>query len=200
MVIRKRLAKLTSDILNPFLVSFVIIILISFESTLSNLDALKWSSIAIALSVLPVFAIVVYLVQNQKLDGIFASPRQQRNKVYMLASAWAIIGCVFLSYQGAPTLLIATFATGLASIVLFMCINLVWKISLHTAFIAASVTILIIVYSSPGAFTAVLLPPVAWARIEMERHSLAQVIFGALLPALITVFVFWLFGLIGAHS
>jgi membrane-associated phospholipid phosphatase len=193
---KKRLAKLTSNILNPFLVSFIVIILLSFESTSSTSSALKWSLISLALSVLPVFLAVVYLVRNQKLDGLFINPRQQRNKIYLLSSAWALIGCIVMTCLGAPTLLVATFVAGLASIVLYMVINLLWKISLHTAFITASVTILTIVYSFTGALTAVLLPPVAWARIELEHHSPAQVVSGALLAAFIVVLVFQLFGLI----
>lgn len=196
---RRRLAKLTSNILNPFLVSFVVIVLLSFKSTSGASDALKWALISVALSVLPVFAVVVYLVRHQKLDGIFISPRQQRNKVYLLASACAVVGCILLPYLGAPTLLVATFVAGLVAIVTFMGINLMWKISLHTAFIAASVTILSIVYGTAGALTTVLLPPAAWARIELEHHSPAQVFTGALLAAAIVAFVFYLFGLIGTH-
>jgi hypothetical protein len=196
---RKRLAKLTSHILNPFLVSSVVIILLSFKSTYTTSDALKWSLISLALSVLPVFTVVVYIVRNKKLDCIFVNPRQQRNKIYLLASAWAVIGCAVLYYLRAPTLLVATFAAGLVAIVVFMGINLLWKISLHTAFVTASVTILIILYSTGGALTAVLLPPVAWARIELAHHSLAQVASGALLAAIIVILVFQLFGLIGAH-
>jgi len=197
---RNRLAKLTSDILNPFLVSFAVIILLAFESTATTPDALKWSSISVALSVLPVFAIVVCLVQNKKLDSIFVNPRRQRTRVYLLASAFAVIGCIALYLLEAPILLMATFIAGLAAIVVFMGVNLSWKISLHTAFVAASVTVLIIVYDAIGAVSVVLLPPVAWSRIKLEHHSPAQVATGALLAALIVALVFRLFGLIGAHA
>lgn len=192
---RKRLAKLTSNILNPFLVSFAIIILLSFEATPSTSEALKWSLISLALSVLPVFIAVVYLARRRKLDSIFTNSRWQRKRIYLLASAWAVAACVVLSYLGAPALLVTTFVAGLAAIFIFMGINLFWKISLHTAFVAASVTILIMVYSGIGALTALLLPPVAWARIELEQHSPAQVAGGALLAALIVVLVFRLSGL-----
>ena len=197
---RNRLAKLTSNILNPFLVSFAVIILLAFESTATTPDALKWSSISVAFSVLPVFAIVVCLVQNKKLESIFVNPRQQRTRVYLLASAFAVAGYLVLYFLEAPVLLMATFAAGLAAIVIFMGVNLSWKISLHTAFVAASVTVLIIVYDTIGAVSVVLLPPVAWSRIKLEHHSPAQVATGALLAALIVAIVFQLFGLIGTHA
>ena len=194
---RKRLAKLTSNILNPFLVSFAMIILLSLKSTSSPFDALKWALILIAFSILPVFAVIILLVRRQKLEGIFISVRRQRNKIYILASACAITGSIILFYLGAPLILMAAFVSGLSSIVIFMCINLLWKISIHAAFIAASVTVLIVLYGSAGAITAMLVLPVAWARIELEHHSPAQVTIGALLAMAIVVVVFYLFGLVG---
>lgn len=194
---RKSLAKLTSDILNPFLVSFVVIILLAFESTSSTSDALKWSLIAIALSVLPVFAVVIYLVRHRKLEGIFVNPREQRTRIYLLATTLAIVSCAVLYFLKVPELLMATFVVGLAAIVVFMVINIFWKISLHTAFIAASVTVLTIIYGVAGVWTALLLLLVAWARIEMKLHSPAQVASGALLVAAIVAIVFQTFGMIG---
>jgi membrane-associated phospholipid phosphatase len=193
----QRLAKLISNILNPFLVSFSIIVLLSFESAAGLTDAMKWSLISVVLSVLPVFAFVVYLVHNNKLDSIFISPRHQRNRIYLLAIGCAIVGCSVLIILGAPKLLIATFVSGLVAIVVFMAINLSWKISLHTAFITASVIILIIVYGAIVALAALLVPLVGWARIEIKLHSPAQVATGALLAACIVTVVFWLFGFIG---
>ncbi len=193
---RKRIANLTSNILNPFLVSLVIILLLSFESTSSTLDALKWSLILIAVSILPVFLVIIYLVRSERLDGIFTSVRGQRTKIYWLAGACTGVGCVILLYFGAPPILVATFVAGLSVVVIFMCINLSWKISVHTAFIAASVTVLVILYGWIAAVTVLLIPLMSWTRIELKQHSLAQVATGALLAALIVVKVFYLFDLV----
>jgi len=193
---RKRIANLTSNILNPFLVSLVVILLLSFKATSSVLDALKWSLILIAISILPVYLVIVYLVRSERVEGFFISVRKQRTKIYLLAGACAGVGCAILPYWGAPLTLVATFVAGLSAAVVFMCINLRWKISLHTAFVAASVTVLVILYGWIAAVTVVLVPLIAWARIGLEHHSLAQVATGALLAALIVVVVFYLFGLV----
>lgn len=194
---REKLAKLASDILNPFLVSLVVIVLLAFESTSGISAALKWASISVALSVLPVFSVVVYLVRRRKLDGIFVNPRRQRTGIYLLATVLGAIGCFVLIYFQAPDLLKVTFIAGLGAIVAFTVINFFWKISLHTAFMAASVTVLIIVYGVAGAWTLVLLPLVAWARIDMKLHSPMQVAAGGLLAAAIVGVVFQSFGMIG---
>ena len=94
-------------------------------------------------------------------------------------------------------MLVASFVAGLAAIIIFMFINLWWKISVHTAFATASATMLIILYGAIGVTMAALIPPIGWSRIELEHHSPAQVISGALLAALVVVTVFYFFGLIG---
>jgi hypothetical protein len=190
---KKRIANLTSNILNPFLVSLAIIWLISFTATSSTVDAIKWALISMALSVVPVFLVLVYLTRNGKLDSIFTNVRRQRTKVYLLASLCALAGFIVLYYLRAPSLLVAAFTAGLSAIVIFMCVNLWWKISLHTAFIAASVTVLVVLYGWIATISVALVPLIAWARIEQKHHSPAQAAAGALLAALVVVLVFYSF-------
>ncbi len=188
---KKRIANLTSNILNPFLVSLIIILLLAFASAPSILDAFKWFLISMALSVLPVFLAIVYLVRSDRVDAAFTNVREQRTKLYLLSGFCAVVGCITLSYLKAPPILVAAFTAALSMAFIFMCINLWWKISLHTAFIAASATALIIVYGWIATVTVALVPLTAWARIELECHSLAQAATGALLAALIVVVVFY---------
>ncbi len=188
---REKLAESISNILNPFLLSVAVIILLAVKSELSVSEAVKWALIAIAMSVLPIFIVVICLVRQKKLEGVFVNPRNQRNGIYVLSSTLGAIACGVMWYLNAPRLLSVTFTAGLAAIVVFMIINRFWKISLHTAFTSASVTIITIVYGSLGAFTILLLPPVAWSRIKLKQHSPAQVTTGALLSAAIVVMVFW---------
>jgi hypothetical protein len=194
---RKILARLITNILNPFLTAFVVIVLMSLKSAGNITEAVKWVSLSIALSVLPVLAVVVYLVRRKKLDGIFVNPRWQRTGIYLLSSALGAIGYWLLWYLQAPALLVATFAAGFAAMVVYMSINLFWKISLHTAFIASAVSILIIVYGAPAAWTVLFLLPVAWARVELKQHSLMQVALGAVMAVAIIVGIFWGYGVLG---
>ena len=193
---RQKLARIITNVLNPFLLSLLILVLLSIKSSTSTEEAIKWSLIGLALSVFPVFTVVIYLVSKKKLDGIFINPREQRHRIYLLAILCAVIGYIILVVLDAPQLLVATFAAGLAAVIVFMAINLFWKISLHTAFITASVTVLIIVYGGVAAWTVLLVPLVAWARIEMKRHNPAQVLTGSVLACFIVTVVFGIYGYI----
>jgi membrane-associated phospholipid phosphatase len=193
---RERIANLTSNILNPFLIGLILIVLASFEATTSVFDTIKWSLILTVLSVLPIFLFVVYLVRHDRLDSIFANVREQRTKVYVLAIILAVVSCIILLSLKAPLMLLAAFVASLSANAIFMLVNLRWKISVHTGFITAAVTLLFILYGLTSLASIVLIPLVAWARIELEHHSLAQVFTGALLAIAIVVAVFYLFGLI----
>ncbi|UCB43118.1 MAG: hypothetical protein JSV77_00260 [Dehalococcoidales bacterium] len=191
---RHRIATLTSNTLNPFLVSLTAILILTFESTSGVADALKWSLILAAISVLPVLTIVVYLVKKGWLDSVLTASRRQRTVIYLLSILCAAVGYLILHYSRAPLTLEAAFAGGLFGAVLFTGINLVWKISLHAAFIAALATILIIFYGWIAATAIMLVLMVAWARLTLRLHSPAQVAAGTLLASIIVVVVFSLFG------
>jgi membrane-associated phospholipid phosphatase len=193
---RKKIASLTSNILNPFVVGLITILFLSFESTSSTVGALKWSLILVAIGMLPVFLVMLYLARKGKLDSIFTSVRQQRTGVYLLATLCAVVGGVIITCLEAPLVLRATFVAGFAAVIVFMVINLWWKISLHIAFIAASATVLIILYGYLGAISLVFLPLMGWARVESGQHTPAQVAAGAFLAVVITVVVFCIFELI----
>jgi membrane-associated phospholipid phosphatase len=94
----------------------------------------------------------------------------------------------------APDLLAITFTTGFIEIVVFMGINYYWKISLHTAFTAATVMVVCLVYGAFSVWTLILLPLVAWSRIELKQHTIAQVVMAAVLAAAIVAAVFGGFG------
>ena len=191
---KKQVATLVSNILNPFLVGLAVILLMSFASAVNSLDALKWALVATVLTIMPILMVVLYFLRTGRLDTFFVNIRQQRTKIYLLTILCAVAGCVLLAYLHAPVTLVAAFVTSLLITLIFMCINFWWKISLHTAIIAGSATALVILYGWngwSGMVTITLVPLTTWARIELKSHSFAQATTGALLAAIIVVAVFY---------
>jgi membrane-associated phospholipid phosphatase len=193
---KETFARLISNILNPFVVAIVTLVLLAFQATATASEAVIWISISIAISVLPVVAAVLVLVRMKKLDGFFSNPREQRNGVYLLACALGVIDCALYWYLHAPRLLSVLFTTGLIAVIIFMVINCYWKVSLHTAFITGAVVVLVIIFDWKALFTVVFIPLVAWSRIVLKQHTISQVIVGGLLPAVIVTGIFWSFGII----
>jgi hypothetical protein len=187
---KKRVAIIVSNILNPFLVGLAVIVILSFASAAPG-EALKWTLIASGLSILPIFVVVLSLLRTKRLNSFFLDMREQRTKIYLMSGACAIAGCLLLAVLKAPIMLIAGFIASLVITFIFMCINFWWKISLHTAFIAGSATILVILYGWTGTLVIPLVPITAWARAELKSHSWAQATTGAVLAAAIVAAVFY---------
>ena len=188
---RQKIANLTSNILNPFLISLAVILLFSFSSAATFSEAIKWAFISMGISIVPIFLVIVYVVHGGGFDDIFTSVRQERTKIYLAAGFSAIAGYFILSYLKAPPVLVAGFTAVLSMAAVFMLINLRWKISVHTGCIAASSMVLVMLYGWIAAVTVPLVPLTAWSRVELEQHSLAQAVTGAVLAALIVAVVFY---------
>lgn len=192
---KKQIAKLVSNILNPYFIGSASLLIITFESANNVLDALKWAIIVISISLLPIYLAIVYLVRTGRIENISANIRWQRTIVYIVAVLVAGVDCIVLYCLGAPLILKALFLAAFLSGIIFMCINLWWKISLHVASIAGLVTILVILYGSIGTASVVLIPLMIWARVELKYHSPSQGITGAFLVSLSLILVFYLVGL-----
>jgi len=193
---RKQIASLTSIIFSPFVVGLVMILLVSLESTASVFAAIKWSLILIGLSILPIYLVVICLVRSKKVDSISVNIRRQRHKIYALAVILGGAGSTTLFFLKAPVIMLALFVSGFVGGVIFLAINLRWKISIHAAFVATLVTVMTILYGFVAIIAIVLLPLAAWARLELKHHSPAQLITGMLMAPLVIMVVFYSFGLI----
>jgi putative transposase len=188
---KQRIANLTSNILNPFLICLAVILMFSFSSTKTTSEAIKWALLSMGLSIVPIFLVIVYLVHTGGLDEILTNARKQRTKIYVASGVSAIAGYFTLSYLKAPHLLVAGFTAVISVAVIFMLINLWWKISVHTGCIAASSVVMVMIYGWAAAAIIPLVPLTAWSRIKLEHHSIAQAITGAVLASLIVAVIFY---------
>jgi membrane-associated phospholipid phosphatase len=190
---KDKIAGLISNIINPFIITIIVLVLIALKASTDNAHAIRWIFITVAISVFPVFIFVLFLLHFKKLDGIFNNSRQQRTKVYLIAAFLGAIDCLVLWYFKVPDLLLETFYAGLIAVVIFTIINRYWKISLHTAFVTAGVAMLIMIYGINMAWGLMLFPLVGWSRIALRQHSFAQVVIGGVLAVVIVIGVYCLF-------
>ena len=193
---RIKLANLISNVLNPFLMSLVAYVLITYQSRLSVATVVRWSLILAFVSLSPILLIVAYLVWNGKLGDLFTIVRQQKAELHLLLAVVAAVDFVVLWGIDAPRFLQAGLVMCLVGLVVFMFIGLWWKISLHVAFATMLAVVIGVLCGWMAGVAAIPLLLVGWARVELKEHSVAQVIAGALIAAVIGVVGFRLFGII----
>ena len=101
--------------------------------------------------------------------------------LFIIASVAA--GLAVLVAFGAPTELSGYFGFMLGSVAVLAAITTVWKISIHCAVAAGSVTILALMFGPRVLPAYFLVALTAWSRVVLRDHTTAQVIAGSVLGA-----------------
>ncbi len=187
---RERLARLVTEILAPAPTIVVLSLIVAWQSTPTAAEALKWGLLAaLFASVLP-FAFILLGVRRRRLTDHHVGVRQQRLIPFLFAAASMVVGLGLLGAWGAPSKVVALVAAMLAGLVTSILVTLFWKLSIHAAVIAVALTILTFLFGPWGLALTPLLGLVAWARVVVGDHDLAQVIAGAALGLTVAGVVF----------
>jgi membrane-associated phospholipid phosphatase len=174
-------ARHTSNVLSPFVVSFPFILLVAFYHTSNPLHALWFAAVTLFfLSIGPMVYIVIGVLRG-KLTDVDVSLRTQRFGPFLFGLCSALLGLLALMFIHSPknlqTVLLITLLTGIIMTV----ITFWWKISIHASSMAGAVTMLTALYGSIVLPASLLIIAVCWSRVVLRRHTLAQVIAGSLL-------------------
>ena len=137
---------------------------------------------ALFVAVLPTL-FISYGVRRGRWADRNVGARGPRLVVLAFITASVAVGLVLLVVLGAPRLLIGYLAFMLGSVAVLAAITFVWKISIHCAVASGSVAILALTYGPLVLFGYVLVALLAWSRVALEDHTVAQVVAGAVLGA-----------------
>lgn len=193
---REKLAKTLSDIFNPYYASapFFIIVVVGSSPDLTAGIAYLFITV-LFFSVLPVWDI-----QRRIRLGLVAdahiSRREDRIKPFLFSLSCAVAGLALIYATGAPAQIQAVSWTVVLTGAIITAITAFWKISLHAAAISSIVVALVALFGPYMLLTSVLVPVIAWARLTLKKHSVAQILAGISTAVVIAVAVFTNFGLI----
>jgi len=182
-------ARFVSNILSPAIISLPLVFLIALYHASSSIAVLSYTCITLFfLSIGPLLYIVIG-VRLGKFTDIDVSVRSQRTGPFIFGLASSLVGLLILALAHGPknlqTLLLITLLSGSV----MMIITFWWKISLHSSSVASAVTILAILYGTVVLPAYLLVIAVGWSRVVLRRHTIAQVVAGALLSTVLTVLI-----------
>lgn len=173
-----RLAYVVSQVGSPPVLGAVAMGLIA--TTLSSPRAWTWAGVYVTLSILVPLAYLVWLLHNGRVTDLDVQIREQRSRPFIFTIACAGLTWLAMAVGGAPPqMIMLTGALGLQMVIIFG-ITLRWKISVHSAAAAGVGTL---VWSLVGATWPLLVgvPIIAWSRVRLHRHTVAQTVAGAAL-------------------
>jgi|GEM_PF-771666 len=185
---QRLLAVWISNVTNPVLLVAISLVYLT-NRYINDLDqVIQWS--ALGLSLIVVAPAVVYFIVNRHLArkvDIDISNRADRPLPLMLASLGALIGGYLVGAridQNSSLLLLNN--TLVAMLLLLTIISFVWKISIHASTLTALVTLIVIFRGFDYVPLYLLVIPVAWARLYLQQHTIAQLVGGSLMGAVVT--------------
>lgn len=118
--------------------------------------------------------------------------RSERVQPYLVSLLCSLAAWLWLRLGMAPALLTVLAGVGVVQVALMLAVTLFWKISAHSASVAGLAMLALSLFGAVALPLVVLVPAVGWARVNLCRHSLMQVVAGALLGAGLMALPLWL--------
>lgn len=186
-MLRHKLAKTISLLTAPQVYGGLVACVIWLELGIGGTEALLM--LFFTQTIMPLLPIVID-TRKGTVD-VFVSEREKRPKYYLLSILSYTMGIAYalLRNYRVYAVLALSYFTSAAALAAVTAIAR-WKISVHAAGISGPTTALILTLGFNYIFLYLLLVPVAWARLEMRAHTIAQLIAGAMLAFATTVLTF----------
>ena len=141
--------------------------------------------------VLPLAAVVL-LVRLGKVTDHHVSDRRQRAPVLAMSVVSLLAGLAVLLAINAPYSVIVVVLAIVGGVVVLAVISLFWKISGHAGAIALTTVISVLILGVQWLPLLLLVPAVAWSRVVLRAHTVAQVVAGAVVGGGVTAGLWWL--------
>jgi len=185
----KFIAKIISFFSSPLIILLPAPYILVDRVSNNDLYALKWA----LFSNIFLFSVVAFVMAGTFL-GIFSdfdvSKKEQRPILFFFSGLVTFFYLASLFILNGPKILfVAIFAIFLGILVLGFA-NQWLKVSIHTATVSAFSISLAILYGGWFIFSLFLIPIMAWSRIKIKKHTLAEATIGGFLGAVITIIVY----------
>jgi hypothetical protein len=181
-------SRLVSDILSPPVIWVALALLIATAYTKSVGEAIQWAAIYSLLICIAPLLFVGFMVWRGKIGDIHMAERRERIVPLIVTTVGALMAFLILWELKAPPALPLLAFISLVQIIIMLLITLAWQISMQTMGITGAIVAIGIVF---GMTLAILLVPlivlVGAARLNLKRHTPAQILAGTLVGALVPI-------------
>ena len=131
--------------------------------------------------------LVIYLMfRMKKVGDLDVTDRSERKAPFMVSILVYTLGTVIMFALNAPPIVSALMFCYTTNTLVTFLISLHWKISVHAVGVAGPFTVLVYFFGWLYSPLLLLIIPIGWSRIELNAHTLAQVVVGFLLSIVIT--------------
>ena len=188
--INARWARLISNVISPPMVWAVMFFTIAVHTAKTQTEALVWGlTYSVLVCLLPILYIA-WEVRRGNIGDIHMRERHERTRPFLVSMICAALAWVMLLLMRTPDIIPLVAGVTLLQLTAMAVITMVWQISMHAMSIMVAVVATGVVFGPTTALAVFpLVPIVGAARLKLQRHTLAQVVAGAAIGALIPLVV-----------
>ncbi|WP_234325445.1 hypothetical protein [Streptomyces sp. NRRL S-146] len=154
------------------------------------LTGLAWALEAILFAAVIPVAYIKYGIKKGQWADRHVGQRQRRMLLIPIIMASVGAGIGGMVWLDAPRPMLALVLAMLATLAMLLPITAFWKISVHTSVSAGALAMLATTYGPLVWLAAPIVAAIAWSRVKLRAHTLAQTIAGALAGAVVAGLVF----------
>lgn len=170
------LAHLLSQVASPPVLALLMVGLCA--ASLPQANVWRWATLHAGLTVVLPITFLVWLWARGMVSDLDVCQRKERARPMLAALGGAATSLILLRLGSAPQLLLGIGMATFLQLALVFIVTLRWKISVHTT---AAASFAVLMWGLLGAVAWLgVIPLIAWARLHLKRHTLAQTIAGAL--------------------
>ena len=186
-----RLARVVTEVLSPAVIVVALPLAVAWQATGYELaPTLGWGLlVALFYSVIPM-VIMVRGARRGRWDGHWVRERERRMVPFLLCLVSTTVGLVIMLVGVAPQAVIALSWSMIATLVVVLAITRWWKVSVHATVAGGAVATVVLLYGPWYLLLILGVVLVAWSRVMVEDHTVAQVVAGALLGPVVGGAVF----------
>lgn len=187
---RVRFARVVTELTAPTYVAVVVPVLVAWKAAPDAWHAV----IATVVTVVFVGAIPQWYlhagVRRGRWSNRHVPRREQRRQPLLVALASVLVGLVLLVVLGASRDLLALVVAMVVGLLVSLAVSHFWKMSIHSAVVAGAAVVLALVFGAPGLLAFAVVAVVAWSRVELRDHTVAQATAGCAIGAAVAAAVF----------
>lgn len=172
-----RLAYVITNVGSPPVLAPVAMVLVA--SALAEPRAWIWAGLYVLLTVVMPVLYLVWLKHRGLITDLDVQRREQRTRPMLFTLACGGLAWLALVVGAAPALMTLLVGVLWLQMVAIFFITLRWKISVHCATAASVAMVACVLLGMPLPFLGI--PIIAWSRVRLRRHTLAQTVAGSLL-------------------
>ena len=187
--------QIISYVLNPLLMLLILPYLLILKTTNNEQTALIWTLYTlIFLAALAIY--ILYEVKRGVFSDLDISRRDQRPPLFHLALFLTVVYLVGLYFFAAPRILYVLALGMLIGICAVSIINRRIKASIHVGTIASLLVAVAMIYKGYYFLLLLLIPLVGWARVQIKKHTIPEVLVGGVLGSLLSLIMYALVKLV----